>query len=219
MENDNIKNDSINDEASSDTPEMSEEKKSPEEVTFEDVLKAAEKKAKEEEAAREAKEKEEEEKRKKLEEERLKNPSVKEAEEKAEMYKDKYLRTLAEFDNYRNRTIKEKAAMYDDGIISAVEKLLPVVDNLERAVQASDNEEDPLLKGVKMTLNQLMETFKSMGVEEIPAMGEKFDPNFHAAVAHEENPDAGENEITLVLQKGYMYKTRIIRPSMVKVAN
>ena len=196
-----------------------EPRKSPEEVTFEDVVRAAEKKAKEEEAAREAQAQAEDEARQKLEEERSKDPDLKAAEDRADMYQDKYLRTLAEFDNYRNRTTREKAQMYDDGVAATVEKLLPVVDNLERAIQAAADEEDPLLKGVQMTFNQLMETFKNMGVEEIPALGETFDPAFHAAVAHEENPDYGENEIVLVLQKGYKYKEKVIRPSMVKVAN
>ncbi|MBQ7241959.1 MAG: nucleotide exchange factor GrpE [Firmicutes bacterium] len=196
-----------------------ETKKSPDEVTFEDVVRAAQKKAEEEEAAREAQAKAEDEARQKLEEERAKDPDLKAAEERADMYQDKYLRTLAEFDNYRNRTTREKAQMYDDGVAATVEKLLPVVDNLERAIQAAADEDDPLLKGVQMTFNQLMETFKNMGVEEIPALGEKFDPAFHAAVAHEENPDYGENEIVLVLQKGYKYKEKVIRPSMVKVAN
>ena len=196
-----------------------ESTKSSGEVTFEDVVRAAEKKAKEEEEAREAQAKAEDEARQKLEEERAKSPDLKAAEERADMYQDKYLRTLAEFDNYRNRTTREKAQMYDDGVAATVEKLLPVVDNLERAIQAAADEEDPLLKGVQMTFNQLMETFKNMGVEEIPALGETFDPAFHAAVAHEDNPDYGENEIVLVLQKGYKYKEKVIRPSMVKVAN
>lgn len=144
------------------------------------------------------------------------------AEEKAKEYLDRYQRTLAEFDNFRKRTIKEKASMYDDGVRDTVEKLLPVVDNLERAVatqKQKSEEEDAFLKGVNMTLKQLKEIFKAMGVEEIPALGEKFDPAFHAAVAHEENDEYGENEIIIEMLKGYTHKEKVIRHSMVKVAN
>ena len=101
---------------------------------------------------------------------------------------DKYQRCLAEFDNFRKRTAKEKAAMYDDGVRDTVEKLLGVVDNLERAVMAQEgkaDENDAFFKGVAMTLKQFQEILHSIGVEEIKALGEKFDPNLHAAVAQE----------------------------------
>ena len=128
---------------------------------------------------------------------------------------DKYQRTLAEFDNFRKRTIKEKAVMYDDGVRSTIEKLLTVIDNLERKVDA----DDAFFKGVKMTLVQFREILHSMGVEEIKALGEKFDPNLHAAVAHEDDESYGENEVILEMLKGYKYKDKVIRHSMVKVAN
>lgn len=135
---------------------------------------------------------------------------------------DKYQRTLAEFDNFRKRTIKEKAGMYDDGVRDTVEKLLTVIDNLERAVAVQEGkaeENDAFFKGVKMTLTQFQEILKGIGVEEIKAVGEQFDPNLHAAVAHEDDENYGENEIVLEMLKGYKYKEKVIRHSMVKVAN
>lgn len=135
---------------------------------------------------------------------------------------DKYQRTLAEFDNFRKRTIKEKAGMYDDGVRNTVEKLLTVIDNLERAVAVQEgkaDENDAFFKGVKMTLTQFQEVLKGIGVEEIKAVGEQFDPNLHAAVAHEDDENYGENEIVLEMLKGYKYKDKVIRHSMVKVAN
>ena len=134
---------------------------------------------------------------------------------------DKFQRTLAEFDNFRKRTMKEKASMYNDGVKDTIEKLLPIFDNLERAIQTvqTDQEDDPLLKGVRMTDKQLKETLIALGVEEINALGEKFDPNLHAAVAHVEDENYGENEVILDMLKGYKYKDKVIRHSMVKVAN
>lgn len=135
---------------------------------------------------------------------------------------EKLQRTLAEFDNFRKRTSKEKASMYDDGVRDTVEKLLPAVDNIERALSAQESKvdpEDPFLKGVKMTLKQLNEILSGMGIESIPALGEKFDPSLHAAVAHEDSDEFGENEIMIEMLKGYKYKDKVIRHSMVKVAN
>ena len=135
---------------------------------------------------------------------------------------DRFQRTLAEFDNFRKRTMKEKASMYDDGVRDTIEKLLPIFDNLERAISSVDgnvSEDDPLLKGVKLTERQLKEILAAMGVEEIKALGEKFDPNVHAAVAHVDDEAYGENEVILDMLKGYKYKDKVIRHSMVKVAN
>ncbi len=135
---------------------------------------------------------------------------------------DKYQRCLAEFDNFRKRTAREKASMYDDGVRDTIEKLLMVVDNLERAVAAQEGkveENDSFFKGVQMTLKQFQEVLHGLGVEEIKALGEQFDPNFHAAVAHEDDENYGENEIILEMLKGYKYKDKVIRHSMVKVAN
>ena len=146
---------------------------------------------------------------------------IAELEQKAAEHLDQYQRCLAEFDNFRKRTAKEKASMYDDGVRDTVEKLLSVVDNLERAVAAQEGKdaEDAFFKGVQMTLKQFQEILHSMGVEEIKAMGEKFDPNLHAAVAHEDDEAYGENEIVLEMLKGCKYKDKVIRHSMVKVAN
>ncbi len=147
---------------------------------------------------------------------------IAELEQKAAENFDKYQRCLAEFDNFRKRTVKEKASMYDDGVRDTVEKLLPVVDNLERAVAVQEGNtqaDDAFLKGVQMTLKQFQEILHGMGVEEIKAVGEKFDPNVHAAVAHEDDENYGENEIMLEMLKGYKYKDKVIRHSMVKVAN
>ena len=135
---------------------------------------------------------------------------------------DRFQRTLAEFDNFRKRTMKEKASMYDDGVRDTIEKLLPLFDNLERAISSVEgkvDDEDPLLKGVKMTDKQLKEILASMGVEVIKALGEKFDPNLHAAVAHVDDENYGENEVIIDMLKGYKYKDKVIRHSMVKVAN
>ena len=147
---------------------------------------------------------------------------IAEAEAKAAEYLDKYQRLMAEFYNFRERTTKEKANMYNDGARDTVEKLLPVIDNLERAVSAQKDkvgEDDSFYKGVDMILKNFMEILKAMGVEEIPAVGEKFDPNVHAAVSHIEDDNFGENEISVVMLKGYKFKDKVLRHSMVQVAN
>lgn len=190
------------------------ENKSPEDV-FETVLKDLEEKEKAKAEAEAAKKAEEEANA----EPEIIEPEVSEDAKKAAEYLDKYQRTLAEFDNFRKRTSREKASMYDDGVRDTVEKLLPTIDNLERAIASSKDVEDPLYKGIEMVLKQLKETFKSMGVEEIPDVGEKFDPNVHSAVSHIEDENYGENEVTMVMLKGYKYKDKVIRPSMVQVAN
>ncbi|MCL2616794.1 MAG: nucleotide exchange factor GrpE [Defluviitaleaceae bacterium] len=134
-------------------------------------------------------------------------------------FKDKYLRVLAEFDNFRKRTTREKASMYDDGIIDTVSKFLPVIDNLARALGSATNTEDPLYKGVDMIEKQILKTLAELGVEEIAAKGQPFDPNRHFAVAHEQDSNYSENTVTDELQKGYKYKDKVLRHSMVKVAN
>lgn len=151
-----------------------------------------------------------------------KDSAEKEAlEKKAADYLSRYQRTLAEFDNFRKRTLKEKANMYDDGIRDSVLKLIPVIDNFERAVTSvsDDEKQSALFKGIEMVLKQFMEILSSLGVEEIEAEGKTFDPNFHNAIMHIEDDNFGENEVAEVLQKGYICKDKVIRPSMVKVAN
>lgn len=127
-------------------------------------------------------------------------------------------RTKAEFDNFRKRTQREKEIIYDDGFADAIKNLLPVLDNLERAVDSTD-ERTAFYEGVEMTLKLFKDTLSKLGIEEIPAINEKFDPNYHNAVMHIEDENYGENVIVEVFQKGYKYKDKILRYSMVKVAN
>ncbi len=132
---------------------------------------------------------------------------------------DKYQRSLAEFDNYRKRTMKEKAAMYDDGVREAIEKLLPAIDNFERAMTAAGNKEDNFYKGIEMIYRQLATALQDLGVTPIPCLGETFNPALHNAIAHVEDEAYGENAVIEELQKGYQYKDKVIRHAMVKVAN
>ena len=132
---------------------------------------------------------------------------------------DRLQRSIAEFDNFRKRTIKEKSEMFDMGAVGVIEKILPVVDNFERALNAATNKEDNMYKGIAMIYKQLDETLKSLGLEGIECVGAKFNPTFHNAVAHDESDEYDENTVTEELLKGYKYKEKVIRPSMVKVAN
>ena len=132
---------------------------------------------------------------------------------------DRYQRSLAEFDNFRKRTLKEKAGAYDNGIQDAVEKLLPVLDNFERALAAVEDKEDTFYQGVVMIARQMESYLTDLGVEIIAGCGESFDHNIHFAVAHVEDSQYGSGEIIEELQKGYSYKGKLIRPSMVRVAN
>ena len=134
---------------------------------------------------------------------------------------DKYRRTMAEFDNYRKRTEKEKTAMYEIGARDIISKILPVVDNFERGL-ATIPEADrttPVAEGMDKIYKQLTKTLEDMGVKEIEAEGIEFNPDFHNAVMHIEDDSFGENVVAEVLQKGYTYKESVVRHSMVKVAN
>lgn len=139
--------------------------------------------------------------------------------EEVEQLKDKMLRHAAEFDNFKKRTAKEREELYAMSVCDTIEKLLPVKDNLERAVAAAEESEGNLSEGVKMIVKQLDEVLASMGVEPINAVGETFDPELHNAVMHEENPELGENIIIEEFMRGYTCKGRVVRHSMVKVAN
>lgn len=133
---------------------------------------------------------------------------------------DKYMRLYAEYDNFRKRSQKEKEGTYADAYIDALTQILPILDNLERAAQfGNDDAESPIAKGLELTLKSFAETLTKMGVTEIPALGEKFDPNVHNAVMHVEDDTFGENEIVEVLMKGYIRGDKVLRYSMVKVAN
>ncbi len=140
---------------------------------------------------------------------------------KADENWDKYLRQLAEFENFRKRSNAEKAGMYNNGVRDVVEKLLPVIDNFERAIASvpEDEREGGMFKGVEMIQKQFLEIMSAVGVEEIPAEGEPFDPNVHSAVMHVEQEGCDDNVVVEVFQKGYKLGDKIIRPSMVKVAN
>ena len=140
------------------------------------------------------------------------------SEQKVEELTDRLKRTMAEFDNFRKRTEKEKASMYVIGARDIVEKILPVVDNFERGL-AQAPEGDAFADGMKMIYKQLMTALDEMGVKEIEAKGKEFDPNLHNAVMHVEDENAGTNEVVEVFQKGYTYKDFVVRHSMVKVAN
>jgi len=146
---------------------------------------------------------------------------LKEKAAKADEYLDKYQRTLAEYDNFRKRTIKEKEQLAGDTKIYIVSCLLPVLDNLERAEVAAENESDenPLKTGVQMIIRSVKEEFEKLGVKEIEALGQTFDPNYHNAVMHIEDETVAENTVAEVFQKGYAVGDKVIRPSMVKVAN
>lgn len=140
--------------------------------------------------------------------------------EQIEELTDRLKRSMAEFDNYRKRTEKEKSAMYEIGAKDIIEKLLPVVDNFERGLAAvPEGEKTAFADGMDMIYRQLMKMLEDAGVKPIEAVGQPFDPNFHNAVMHVEDESLGENIIAEEFQKGYLYRDSVIRHSMVKVAN
>jgi molecular chaperone GrpE len=134
---------------------------------------------------------------------------------------DKVRRTMAEFDNFRKRTEKEKSAMFEVGAKSVIEKLLPVVDNFERGLAAVPEEEQgsAFVEGMEKIYKQMLKMLEDMEVKPIEAVGQPFDPNFHNAVMHVEDEETGENIVIEEFQKGYMYRDSVVRHSMVKVAN
>lgn len=141
--------------------------------------------------------------------------------EKIEELTDRLQRSMAEFDNYRKRTEKEKSAMFEIGAKDIVERILPVVDNFERGLAAISEEERtaPFADGMEKIYKQLMKTLEEAGVKPIEAIGKPFDPNFHNAVMHIEDESLGENVVSQELQKGYTYRDSVVRHSMVQVAN
>ena len=140
------------------------------------------------------------------------------SEQKVEELTDRLKRTMAEFDNFRKRTEKEKSSMYIIGAKEIVEKILPVVDNFERGL-AQAQEGDAFAYGMKMIYKQLTTTLDDLGVKPIEAVGKEFNPDFHNAVMHVEDEEVGENIVVEEFQKGYTYKDFVVRHSMVKVAN
>ncbi len=133
--------------------------------------------------------------------------------------KDAHLRTLAEYDNYRKRTQKEKEATYGDAKANTLKMLLPVLDNFDRAADNKTEDIEVYRKGVEMTLTQLKEILKNLEVESFGELGEEFDPNIHSAVMTVENPDLPENSIAAVFEKGYKMGDRILRFATVQVTN
>ena len=142
---------------------------------------------------------------------------LEQAQEKAAAAEDKYMRMIAEYDNFRKRSVKERENCYSDAYADAVNAVLPVLDNLERAAMYSEAE--AVAKGLELTLKSFIETFEKLGIHEIESMGKTFDPNIHNAVMHVDDEAYGESEIVDVLQKGYIKGDRVIRYAMVKVAN
>jgi len=199
-ENNNLKNEEIkedlNEEVKSQSNEEAEENKETENIT---------------EEATEGSDSDEIGMTKKLKEENKK------LQEELDSTKDRLLRLTAEYDNYRKRTIKEKEGIYADAYVDVVKEILPIIDNLERAIQAEGNVED-LKKGVEMTMKGCKDSFAKLGIEEIDASGE-FDPNVHNAVMHIDDENLDKNVVVEVFQKGYKKGEKVIRHTMVKVAN
>ena len=141
--------------------------------------------------------------------------------EKIEELTDRLTRQMAEFDNFRKRTDREKSQMYEVGAKDVIDKILPVVDNFERGLGAvtEEEKEDPFVKGMEQIYKPLMTTLEGIGVKPIEAVGNEFDPDFHNAVMHVEDEEVGENIIVEEFQKGYMYRDSVVRHSIVKVAN
>ena len=145
-------------------------------------------------------------------------PEVNPWEEKYNAERDAHLRIAAEYDNFRKRTVKEKEASYGNGKADAVAKMLPVYDNLERALN-QPTEDAAYKKGVEMTMNELTKIFTSLGVEVFGNVGDEFDPNLHNAVMHIDSEELGENVIAQVFQKGFKIGEKVVRFAMVQVAN
>ena len=134
---------------------------------------------------------------------------------------DRVKRQMAEFENFRKRSEKEKAGMFEMGAKSVIEQILPVIDNFERGLVAvpEDAKDDPFIDGMEKIYRQLMDTMDKLNVKPIEAVGTEFNPDFHNAVMHVEDEEAGENVVVEEFQKGYLYKDQVVRHSMVKVAN
>lgn len=139
--------------------------------------------------------------------------------EKIEELTDQVKRQMAEFDNFRKRTEREKSQMFDLGAKSVIEKILPVIDNFERGLAQAPEQEDPFVEGMEKIYKSMLQELESIGVKPIEAEGKEFDPNLHNAVMHVEDDSVGENIVVQELQKGYTYHDSVVRHSMVKVAN
>ena len=151
-------------------------------------------------------------------EEVIETPEVNPWEEKYNLERDAHLRVAAEFDNFRKRTIKEKEASYGNGKADAVARMLPIYDNLERALN-QETADAAYKKGVELTMNELLKIFGTLGVEVFGNVGDEFDPNLHNAVMHIDSDELAENTISQVFQKGFKIGEKVVRFAMVQVAN
>ncbi|MBR1470851.1 MAG: nucleotide exchange factor GrpE [Lachnospiraceae bacterium] len=152
--------------------------------------------------------------------EKKKDKEKEKLQEQIDELKDKNMRQMAEFENFRKRTEKEKQAMFETGAKSVIEKLLPVVDNFERGLGAlKEEEKNAFSEGMQMIYKQMMDELEKLEVKPIEAVGKEFDPNLHNAVMHVDDEEAGDNMVVEELQKGYLYRDTVVRHSMVKVAN
>ena len=195
----------------------------------EEIIKEDDENAAEEAGEEEIKEETDEEASGNTEEDEQKEPEKKgffkkkkdKKDEKIEELTDMVKRQMAEFDNYRKRTEKEKSSMYEIGAREVIEKIIPIVDNFERGLAAVPEEEkdSPFVEGMNKVYRQLLSSFEGMGVKAIESVGQEFNPDYHNAVMHVEDEEAGENTVVEEFQKGYTYKDTVIRHSMVKVAN
>lgn len=140
---------------------------------------------------------------------------------KIEELNDRLIRNMAEFDNFRKRSEKEKAQMFEIGAKNIIEKVLPVIDNFERGLGtlSEEEKESAFAQGIEKIYKQMVTSLEEAGLAEIEAVGKEFDPNFHNAVMHAEDEELGENIVSEVFQKGYTYKNAVVRHSMVKVVN
>ena len=203
--------------------ENREETKAPEDAGTETAAEEAEGETAAEEAAAEtaAEEAAEEEAEKETAKELFHHEKKDPKDEKIAELTDRMQRTMAEFDNFRKRTEKEKAAMYEIGAKDIIEKILPVLDNFERGLTTvpEEEKENPFVQGMDKIYKQFVKTLEDIGVKPMDAAGKPFDPNFHNAVMHVEDEELGENIVAEELQKGYTYRDSVVRPAMVKVAN
>lgn len=197
---------------------MEEEKKVSDESIVEEAKADSQEAAQPEEKTEEAKETKTKKKKKSAAALEI---ELKKSEEKAAEMTDKYQRLMAEFENARKRNAKEQSHMYDVGAKEVLTKLLPVVDNFERGLDALSEEEKEgaFAQGFIKIYQQLIASLEEIGVKPMDAVGKEFNPDFHNAVMHEENEEMGENLVSEEFQKGYMYKDDVLRHSMVKVVN
>ena len=201
--------------------ENREETKAPEGAGTETAAEEAEGETAAEEAAAETAAEEAAEEEKETAKELFHHEKKDPKDEKIAELTDRMQRTMAEFDNFRKRTEKEKAAMYEIGAKDIIEKILPVLDNFERGLTTvpEEEKENPFVQGMDKIYKQFVKTLEDIGVKPMDAAGKPFDPNFHNAVMHVEDEELGENIVAEELQKGYTYRDSVVRPAMVKVAN